>query len=149
MRAQSSITSGWCIIGLASCVRNVLAAHPPLQKPFATTARRTANPQGREAPMSHPHWHNSPLRCMRLILLNRNLDGGLKGYSGIPWDTLLGITPAPLACPWRRTRWRRCLLPTQHIPSPQSSCTQIRWPLPSTNLELHKTSTRDAELYKL
>ena len=27
--------------------------------------------------------------------------------------------------------------------------TQIRWPLPSTNQELHKTSTRDAELYEL
>ena len=26
---------------------------------------------------------------------------------------------------------------------------QIRWPLPSANLELHKMSTRDAELYEL
>ena len=27
--------------------------------------------------------------------------------------------------------------------------TQIRWPLPSAHLQLHKTSTSDAELYEV
>ena len=57
-RAQSSITSGQCIIGSALCTRNVSAAHPPCWKPSAVMARRTTNPQGREAPMSHPHQCN-------------------------------------------------------------------------------------------
>ena len=58
MRAQLLITPRWCIIGWASCVRNVLAAHPPCQRPSATMAKRTTNPQGREALMSHPHQCN-------------------------------------------------------------------------------------------
>ena len=58
MRAQSSITSRWCIIGSASCVINASVAHPPHQKPSTTMARRTSNPQGREAPTSHHHQHN-------------------------------------------------------------------------------------------
>ena len=41
-----------------SCVRNVLAAHPSCRKPSTTMARRTANPQRREVPISHPHQHN-------------------------------------------------------------------------------------------
>ena len=49
MRTQSSITSRQCTIGWTSCARNVSAAHPPCWKSSATTARRTANPQGREA----------------------------------------------------------------------------------------------------
>ena len=58
MRAQSSTTSGQYIIGWTSCARNVLAAHPPCQRPSAAMVRRTANPQGREAPVSHPCQHN-------------------------------------------------------------------------------------------
>ena len=46
MRAQSSITSGWCIIGLAFCVRNVLAAHPPHGRPSTATTGRTATLRG-------------------------------------------------------------------------------------------------------
>ena len=58
MRAQSSATSGWCIIGLASCATNVSTTCPSHQTPSAATANRTANPQVREALTSHPHWHN-------------------------------------------------------------------------------------------
>ena len=57
-RAQWSATSRWHIIGWALCAKGAMATHPPLPKPFATIARRTANPQGREVLMSHPHWHN-------------------------------------------------------------------------------------------
>ena len=60
--------------------------------------------------------------------LNGNLDGGSKWGSGIPWATLSGIAPTPSAWPWRRTRWRRFHLPTQHIPSlptPGSDCCHL------------------------
>ena len=43
---------------LALYVRNISAAHPSCHRPSATMAGRTANPQGREVPMSHPHQHN-------------------------------------------------------------------------------------------
>ena len=82
-------------------------------------------------------------------LPNRNLDRGSKEDSSIPWATLLGIAPAPSAQPWRRTKWRRHHLPTWHIPSPKYSCTQIKWLLPFTSLELHRMSTKDAGLYEL
>ena len=39
-------------------VRNVLAAHLSCWRPSTATARRTANPQGREVPTSHPHPHS-------------------------------------------------------------------------------------------
>ena len=58
MRAQSSTTSGQCTIGLASCVINVSAIHPPHWTPSAAMPSRTANPQKREALTSHPHWCN-------------------------------------------------------------------------------------------
>ena len=58
MRAELSITSEWCTIGSASCARSVLAAHPLSQRPPTTMARRTANPQKREALMNHPHLCN-------------------------------------------------------------------------------------------
>ena len=45
-------------INWASYVRNVSAACPSCWRPSTTMARRTANPQGREVQMSHPHWHN-------------------------------------------------------------------------------------------
>ena len=34
--------------------------------------------------------------------LNGNLDGGIKGGSGIPWVTLLGIAPALPAGAWTK-----------------------------------------------
>ena len=44
-------------LGLA-CARNVSAACPSHQRPSSAMARRTANLQQREVPMSHPHWYN-------------------------------------------------------------------------------------------
>ena len=149
MRAQWSTTSRQYIIGWALCAKSAMASHPPLPKPFTATARRTANPEGREAPMSHPIGITTSRRLWGQSILNGNVDGGLEGDSGIPQAAYLGIAPTPLAQPWRRTKWRRCHLPTQHISSPQYSHTQIKWLLSSANLELHKKSTKDAGLHEL
>ena len=88
-------------------------------------------------------------RCIRSISPKWKPEWRIQGRFWHPLAALLGIIPAPLAWPWRRTRWRRCHLPTQHIPSPQSSCTKIRWPLPSANPELHKKSTEMLNFYEL
>ena len=124
MRTHSSITSRQCIIGLASCARNVLAAHPLLKKPFTTMATRPVNPQGREAPMSYPLWHNHQQEVMRSISLKQEPGWRTQGRFWHTSDCLIGDNPHPIGIPRRRTRWRRCLLPTWHIPSPWSSCTQ-------------------------
>ena len=58
MRAKWSTTSGWYIIGWALCAKSVMAVCPPHQRPSDTMGRRTANPQGKEAWTSHPHWHD-------------------------------------------------------------------------------------------
>ena len=90
---HSCQSHGWCIIGWALYVRNVLASHPPCWRPSTITAGRTADPQGREAPMSHPCWHNYQQEVYKVNLLNRNLNRGSKGDSGIPLATLLRIAP--------------------------------------------------------
>ena len=61
MGAQWSTTSGQYIIGWALCAKSAMAVHPPGQKPSNTMSRRIANPQGREALMSHPHQCNCQL----------------------------------------------------------------------------------------
>ena len=58
MRAQWSTTSGQYIIGWALRAKSAMAVCPPCQRASDAMGRRTANPQGREAQMSHPHWHN-------------------------------------------------------------------------------------------
>ena len=123
--------------------------HPPHWRPPTTKGRRNANPQGREAPVSHPHWHNCQQEMHKVNISQMETkirtQGGPQHPSGCP----MRDSPAPSAQPWMRSRWRRHHLPTQHMPSPQSSHTWIKWLLPSVNLELDKTSTRDAELYEL
>ena len=57
-RAPLSTTFRQCITSWASYVRNISAAHPSHQRPSATRAGRTANPQRREVLTSHPHPHN-------------------------------------------------------------------------------------------
>ena len=58
MRAQSSTTSRQCTIGSASCAKNVTATCLLHWTSSTATAGRTANPQGREAPMSYLCLHN-------------------------------------------------------------------------------------------
>ena len=55
--------------------------------------------------------------------------------------------PHPLAQPWRRTRWRRCHLPTNNILSPVFLHIWTRQ-LP-TNPESHKTFASSVGLYKV
>ena len=50
-------------------------------------------------------------RCMSPSILNRNLDRGTQGRFQCTFGCLFGDSPAPLAQPWRRTKWRRHHLP--------------------------------------
>ena len=80
--------------------------------------------------------------------LNGNLDRGSKENSSVPQAALSGIAPTPSVWPQRRTRQRRCHLPTWHIPLAQSSHIWIRLLLSSANPELSMMSTKDAGLYE-
>ena len=149
MRAQSSITSGQCTTGLALCARNVLAAHPPCQRPSTTTARRTANPQGREAPTSHPHQHNHQHEVMRSISSKQEPGWRIQGRFWHPLGCLIGDNPHPIGAALEENQMEEVPSANPTYPITSVFLTQSRWPLPSTNLELHKTFTRDAELYEL
>ena len=93
MRGQSSTTCGECTTGSAWCVTNVTTTHQPHQTPSATIAGRTANPQGREAPMSQPH----PDNC-QLISPNWESEQRSQGNLASLGAALSG-TPHPLAQP--------------------------------------------------
>ena len=101
MRAQSSTTSGWCIIVLASCARNISATHPPPQTPSATMAGRTANPWEREALTSHPHQHNCQQEVTMLISAKWEPGWRTQGRFQLLSGCFIGDTPAPLVQPWR------------------------------------------------
>ena len=135
MRAQSSITSRWCIIGLASCARNVLAAHPPhwRQGGWATIVSITTTRRGMKSvsPKWEPGWRT-------------------QGRFQHPSGCLIGDNPHPTGTALEENQIEEVwpANPTCPITSVFLH-TQIRWPLPSANPELNKKSTRDAELYEL
>ena len=86
--AQSSTIYGQYIIDWDWCVRSVMAAQPLHQRLSVTTGRKDVNHQGREAPLSHSHWHNHQQKVYRVTPPR-----GSKGDSSIPWATLSGIAP--------------------------------------------------------
>ena len=146
MRGQLSTTFGWCTTGLAWCATNVTTTHQPHQTPSAATAGRTVNPQGREIPTTRPHQNNCQQETGRINPPNQESEQKGPGELGSPWAAQLG-TPHPLAQPWRRTRWRRCHLPTHNVLSPVFPHVLNRR-LPTTP-ESHKMSASSVGLYKL
>ena len=81
--------------------------------------------------------------------LNRNLDGGSKGGSGVPHATSFGIAPLPhWHGPGREPDGGGTTCQPNTSPSPQSSCTQIGLMLSSMNLELSMMFIKDAGLYE-
>ena len=134
MRALSSTTCGQYITSWASCVRNVLAACPSCRRPSATMARKTTNPQGREVPMRHLHWHNHLAQSMLgQSFLNRNLDGGSKGGSSTPQAILSGIAPPHQHDVKGGPDGGGATCQPNTSPAPQSSCIWTEMLLSSTN----------------
>ena len=72
-----------------------------------------------------------------------------QGRFQCPLGHFTGDIPCPISTALEENQMEEVPPTNLTHPSPQSSHTWIRWPLPSANPELHKTSTRDAELYEL
>ena len=147
MRGQSSTTFGWWTTGSAWCATNVTTTCQPHQMPSTTRGWQNCQPSEEETPMSQPHQSNCQQETCRVNpLLISNLNRGVKGNSAFLWLPYQQH-PCPSAQLWRRTRWRRCHLPTCNGPSPVFPHILTRQP-PATP-ESHKTSISSVGLYKL